>query len=223
LENVILSKRDNHFNFLLNVGFLLIVGVLKALIVNRERLHHFRTNEYKNMLNRDYLTGLYNHRHFQEQLIKHSVGHNVTLVMVDIDFFKKINDTYGHVVGDQVLKQLGQMFNQAIPSSKGLAFRYGGEEFALLFFSNNFDEVRPYISSIYKQLNEMIFKVNQKSFKITLSFGIANQKGLQKGEEELVRLADDLLYEAKNSGKNKAVFSDGNTLYNEVKKVLIHI
>ncbi|WP_456275755.1 GGDEF domain-containing protein [Bacillus sp. AK128] len=207
-------------NYLLNIGFLLIIGMLGALIVNRERKQLTQTNEYRSMLNRDYLTGLYNHRHFQEQL--RSKKNQITVAMIDIDYFKNVNDTYGHVVGDQVLRDIGQLLEDSVPSNKGLAFRYGGEEFSLIFFTSKLEDVKPYILDIYKKLNEVKFIAENKTFTITLSLGVANKDLRTNNEVDIVKVADELLYEAKNAGKNRAFFSNGDKVFNEENRILVH-
>ncbi|KGM44991.1 hypothetical protein NP83_08455 [Neobacillus niacini] len=114
--------------FLLNVTFLIVIGFLGALIVNRERNHQKLQYIYKDLVVRDYLTGLYNHRHFQESL-KNSLSDTnkkeMSVVLADIDNFKMINDQHGHVVGDKVLMKIGEILQNTIPPSLGRSFRYG--------------------------------------------------------------------------------------------------
>ncbi|MFZ3589550.1 GGDEF domain-containing protein [Bacillus sp. DJP31] len=205
-------------HYQLNLGFLFVVGLFGALIVNQERHHQTRKIQYKNVMNRDYLTGLYNHRYFKEQLIKCSLERKeVILAMIDIDYFKKVNDTYGHVMGDYVLKQVSLLFDEVVPSSKGTAFRYGGEEFAILFYTSNSQIVKSYISTIMEKVNNLNFESNHQIFKVTLSFGVTDQLDHSEDIGEFVKAADHLLYKAKELGRNQAVFSDGDILTEETK------
>ncbi|WP_246943945.1 GGDEF domain-containing protein [Bacillus pinisoli] len=205
-------------DYSLNVIFLFIIGLLGAVIVTRERLQYSKSNQYRDKLNRDYLTGLYNHRHFQEQLLHQK---DITVGMIDIDYFKQVNDTYGHVVGDSVLRELGQLLEDAIPSNKGMVFRYGGEEFSIIFFSTSLQDIKAYILKIYDNLNEHIFYSDQQTFHITISMGIANEESFHLERKELTKIADELLYEAKNTGKNRAIFSNGETVINEQAKEVV--
>lgn len=103
------------------------------MIILRERQHYKQKEIYHELLARDYLTNLYNHRCFQEQMNKLSLKADpFFIVMGDIDHFKPINDEYGHLAGDEVLKDLGEIFSEAVNIFGGQAFRYGGEEFAFL-------------------------------------------------------------------------------------------
>lgn len=199
--------------FILNISFLLILGLFGSLIVYRERKHQSEKNTYKTLVQKDFLTNLYNHRHFQEHLIDCTKKDTVmTLAMMDIDHFKKINDTFGHVIGDMVLKKVGEILENTIPKGKGLAFRYGGEEFALLFYTADLNEVKAYISSINKVIHKTKFNIEDESFTITISVGVASIN--KKKENQLVKLADSLLYKAKKLGRNQAVFEDGSVLKN---------
>jgi diguanylate cyclase len=201
--------------FFLNLTFLLVIGFFGALIVNRERHHQKLQYVYKDLVVRDYLTGLYNHRHFQETLKVYLSGNNKTemaVVLADIDNFKKINDTHGHVIGDKVLMKIGEILQENIPSSLGNSFRYGGEEFAILFQTADNEEIIPCLEKVYKELREVQFVSENGSFSVTMSFGLySNQQGISN-QVDIVRRADKLLYKAKNNGKNQAIFDCGTVI-----------
>ncbi|MCM3690715.1 GGDEF domain-containing protein [Neobacillus niacini] len=201
--------------FLLNLTFLIVIGFFGALIVNRERHHQKLQYVYKDLIVRDYLTGLYNHRHFQETL-KNSFSSNsksgMAVVLADIDNFKKVNDTHGHVVGDKVLMKIGEILQNTIPSTLGNSFRYGGEEFAILFNTADNEKIIPCLEKVYKELREVQFVSENGSFSVTMSFGLfSNQQGISN-QVEIVRRADKLLYKAKHNGKNQAIFDCGTVI-----------
>jgi diguanylate cyclase len=201
--------------FLLNLVFLLVIGFFGALIVNRERHHHKLQYVYKDLVVRDYLTGLYNHRHFQETLKVYLSGTSKTemaVVLADIDNFKSINDTHGHVNGDKVLMKIGEILQHSIPSSLGNAFRYGGEEFAIIFQTADNEKIIPCLEKVYKELREVPFTSENGSFSVTMSFGLfSNQQGISN-QVDIVRRADKLLYKAKHNGKNQAIFDCGTVI-----------
>jgi diguanylate cyclase len=201
--------------FLLNLTFLLVIGFFGALIVNRERHHQKLQYVYKDLVIRDYLTGLFNHRHFQESL-KISLTSNsrseMSVVLADIDNFKRINDTHGHVVGDKVLMKIGEILQDTIPSTLGNSFRYGGEEFAILFQTIDKEKIIPCLEKIYAELREVQFASENGSFYVTMSFGLfTNQQGISN-QVDIVRRADKLLYKAKHNGKNQALFDCGTVI-----------
>ncbi|WP_273130801.1 GGDEF domain-containing protein [Bacillus weihaiensis] len=200
------------FIFILNTMFLFIIGFFGALIVNRERYHYRLQGRYKDLMIRDYLTGLYNHRHFQDTLKQAYLNKNTTkmsVVLADIDNFKQVNDQYGHVTGDQVLMKIGEMLKKTVPPSVGDCFRYGGEEFALVFYTDDRITIMAYLDSIFKELNQLTFTDDQTTFSVTMSIGLV--KGINRYDSSytVVKQADELLYKAKKNGKNQACFDCG--------------
>jgi diguanylate cyclase len=201
--------------FILNITFLVVIGFFGALIVNRERHHQILQYVYRDLVVRDYLTGLYNHRHFQETL-KISLSDNsmieMSVVLADIDNFKMINDQHGHVVGDKVLMKIGEILQKTIPASLGSSFRYGGEEFAILLHTTDKEKIIPCLEQVYKELREVQFTSENGTFSITMSFGLfINQYGISN-QVDLVSRADKLLYKAKHNGKNQAIFDCGTVI-----------
>ncbi len=152
---------------------------------------------------RDPLTGLYNRRVFEQCLAAPGGSKPRCLVMVDIDHFKRFNDSYGHAVGDLVLRQVAALLQQQVESSE-LAVRYGGEEFALLLngpvdsFARRAEKIRLKIHGLVLRSR----RDNKPLQRITASFGLALEQG---GEERLnwLERADGLLYQAKDAGRNR--------------------
>lgn len=164
----------------------------------------------------DDLTGLPGRRSLREDLLK--LGDEYTIAMVDIDNFKKFNDRYGHDVGDQVLKFVASII-KTVGNSK--AYRYGGEEFTILFPGKTKDEVLPQLEELRKSISQKAFilrgkdrpakkpaqvKPGRKTAKrtfITVSIGVAEKSKRYTTPEEVLKAADTLLYRAKNKGRNQ--------------------
>jgi diguanylate cyclase (GGDEF)-like protein len=134
---------------------------------------------------------------------------NYAVAMLDIDYFKKVNDTFGHDAGDRVLKGLSEIFKRVI-KKEDIAFRFGGEEF--LVFMPNAMEAKETIQKIKDEFEKTIFDIGHESINKTLSAGISCYKDDEKSVWQIIKYADVALYEAKNSGRNKIV------LYKDIKK-----
>ncbi|WP_255249787.1 GGDEF domain-containing protein [Bacillus sp. FJAT-45066] len=191
-----------------HVLFLYLVGGLGGIIVSRERKQHSEKNELAEVANRDYLTNLLNHRSFQENLRKDlENGSDFYLVLADIDRFKSINDQHGHVTGDKVLRQIGEIISTIIPAKQGKVFRYGGEEFAIILHMNRKKEVDNLLVTIKEAIASHLFYCDGgESFSVTMSFGSCIQNG--EKPDQLVEKVDKLLYEAKHRGRNQIVYSN---------------
>jgi diguanylate cyclase (GGDEF)-like protein len=148
----------------------------------------------------DPLTGLGNHRHFHERLQRELVaaedaGQQLSLCLVDVDDFKRVNDRYGHPTGDRVLSQMAVRLRQG-----GEAFRLGGDEFAVLLPGLDEAAALETATSIIERLREMDIEHSEQ---ITVSAGVATFPVQGVGRDELIRLADNALYWAKEHGKNR--------------------
>lgn len=156
----------------------------------------------------DELTGLFNRRYFfhvLEEEIKRAARYKLplSLVMADIDKFKKVNDTYGHVVGDQVLKKITELMRESFRKTDILA-RYGGEELVGIATVTSLEGA----TVLADRFREMVFKHpftadnQQESFTVRISLGVTSLDGMSQGDELLIR-ADKAMYEAKAKGGNK--------------------
>ncbi|MBM7662291.1 diguanylate cyclase (GGDEF)-like protein [Bacillus mesophilus] len=201
------STSHSLINYFSQVFFLLLIGGLGGIIVSRERKHHSEKNLLVEVANRDYLTNLLNHRSFQECLRKDlDNGKDFYLALTDIDKFKSINDQYGHVMGDKVLRQIGSIFTSIIPVKQGKVFRYGGEEFAIILYSNEQFEVNKLLVEVKQAVAMQTFYCEGQEFSITMSFGSCKQNG--ETPDQLVEKVDRLLYEAKDRGRDQIVYSN---------------
>jgi two-component system cell cycle response regulator len=157
---------------------------------------------------RDELTGLYNRRYFIEALERELAGarrhkKELVLCMMDLDHFKQVNDTYGHPVGDMVLEEFAKILKQSVRQSD-IICRYGGEEFAAILPDTNIKSARTLCERFRKMVAANRFDHNASHFQVTISIGISCfSKDLDPALKELIRLADDALYRAKNEGRNR--------------------
>ncbi|MBU0997544.1 MAG: GGDEF domain-containing protein [Firmicutes bacterium] len=161
-----------------------------------------KTNE---LTIRDGLTKIYNRKFIDEQLpFQLTQAQNRKnpsfVVMGDIDYFKRVNDTYGHQIGDEVLKKVAELLSKEC-TLEGWAARYGGEEFILFLSNYSLEDAIEKITHIKNQIQETVFNFEKYSFSITASFGLA-QIVVGDTPSTIIEKADSLLYLAKNSGRN---------------------
>jgi diguanylate cyclase (GGDEF)-like protein/putative nucleotidyltransferase with HDIG domain len=164
---------------------------------------------------RDGLTGLYNHRHFQQLLLREwaraaRYGHPLACLMIDLDHFKVVNDTYGHPFGDEVLKQVASTL-AAEARAVDIVARYGGEEFVVVLPNTEVEGARHVADRIWRAVREQPVDHDGTSVKITLSVGVATSSspGVDN-EHALIKQADAALYRAKRAGRDQ-VFVVGDT------------
>ncbi|MCD4743444.1 MAG: diguanylate cyclase [Desulfobacteraceae bacterium] len=155
---------------------------------------------------KDGLTGLYNHRYFMEALEieferAHRYNRNFSLLMIDIDHFKSINDKYGHQAGDAVLSGFSDVFFSCIRKSD-IVCRYGGEEFALILPDTDGENAEIAAEKIRKAVGRAEFKEGGRQLKVTISIGISANSGI-KTPRALINESDKALYKAKNNGRNR--------------------
>ncbi len=160
----------------------------------------------------DELTGLYNHRYFQEKLIFEfsKAAENktiISLIYFDIDDFKYYNDTFGHLMGDSILRSIGKILRSLLHNDNSCASRYGGEEFAVILTGLTRAETTALAEMIRVSIEnfEFEYKIENRQKNLTISAGIAVFPDDVKTSRELIDTADDRLYKAKRSGKNKVV------------------
>lgn len=168
---------------------------------------NFMYSHTRHMSLTDGLTGLYNRRHFdsmveREFLRSKRYDGDLSLAIVDIDFFKKINDQYGHLCGDYVLKEVAYMILDNFRKTD-LVFRYGGEEFVVLLTETDINGSVVPLERLRKRIEEYPFKFNGEGLKLTISIGVADN--LVESTQELIDNADKALYEAKGGGRNRVI------------------
>ena len=156
----------------------------------------------------DGLTELYNHRYFQEQMLQNiETGKRYerpfSLIMIDIDFFKKFNDTYGHQSGDAVLRQVAQILKKNVRSSD-IVCRYGGEEMSIILTNTDNENAIFTAEKICHAVSEHPLKlVNGNDVQVTISLGVSTYPQNGQTPQEMIKYADDCLYIAKQNGRNQ--------------------
>ncbi len=178
-------------------------------------LRHFqRLSSIKNIAIYDTLTGLHNRRHFEEMLGVEAPrcfysNTPLSLVMVDIDFFKKVNDTFGHTEGDQVLCKISSLLKTSVRKNDTVA-RYGGEEFILILPETGLEESFVIAERIRRLVESTLFEAGKAQVHLTVSMGISNFPSQRvKSKEELIKMADQALYDAKRGGRNRVCIFTG--------------
>jgi len=147
---------------------------------------------------KDYLTGLYNRRYFFNEMENiFDPQSEKTLAMLDIDYFKKVNDTYGHDGGDEVLRSVALLLSESVGEG-GLVSRFGGEEFCIYL---NTAEGADYFEALRLKIEGSEIKFGEETIRVTTSIGYSNAKGLNI--TEMISNADTFLYAAKTSGRNR--------------------
>jgi len=160
---------------------------------------------------RDPLTGLYNRRHLHacldEELARAERYNNTfCMVMLDIDHFKAVNDTYGHPFGDYVLKKLGEIIRGSLRTVDSL-YRYGGEEFFILMPETAREGAESLVNRSMTAIREYVFFCDGQEMNITISMGVSIFPDQATDQRELIRLADQALYRAKETGRDRVVFA----------------
>lgn len=161
----------------------------------------------------DQLTSLYTKRHFIEQLRKYfgaslRLGNALSLILMDIDHFKAINDTHGHLAGDAVLREVSQVIMGSI-REYDTAYRYGGEELAVVAPDCNLEDARLMAERLRLAVADKCYGEDlDKEIKVTVSIGVASFHGKMKSMEKMIDAADTALYQSKNSGRNQVSISN---------------
>jgi two-component system cell cycle response regulator len=177
-----------------------IVDLQKELLESNRRLELLSVT--------DGLTKLHNHRYFQDELARkfeesQRYERPLSLAMIDIDFFKKVNDTYGHAVGDDVLKAVAKLYQSSVRSTD-LVARYGGEEFAVMMPETDLDDAIVFAEKIRTLLEETPIDTQAGPLPVTVSIGLASvPRSRIRSAKELIVAADKALYRAKRAGRNQ--------------------
>ena len=182
-----------------------VIAIQAAQAVLRAQLYE----QMEQMATTDGLTGLLNHRTFQARLddvlaAARRYGRRTSLILTDIDHFKSVNDTYGHPVGDQVLKGVARLIREQARDTD-LTARYGGEEFAVIMPETDLKGAWTIAERIRERVKREVFQTEQGPLKVTLSLGIATFPEGAPDKAQLVSVVDQCLYFAKRHGRDQSV------------------
>ena len=155
----------------------------------------------------DPLTGLYNRRHFEDNLEREFLrasryNNELSFAIIDIDFFKKVNDTYGHSAGDYVLKEVAYLILQNLRKTD-MVFRYGGEEFTVIITETPIERAVVPLERLRKAVEEYPFNHNGQKIQVTISVGVSEVSKKIETVNQLFEDADKALYKAKENGRNQ--------------------
>ncbi len=188
------------------------VREMLAVIANQVAIsleNGFLYKKMETMATTDGLTGLTNHRTFQERfldLLERAQRHNgkVALLLCDVDHFKKVNDGYGHPVGDEVLRRVARVL-QEVPRKIDIPARYGGEEFAVLLDNVDVTQAKAVAERIRIEISKVVVDTEKGPLSVTESVGIACFPDDGRDRATLIERADTALYHAKHTGRNRVV------------------
>ncbi len=184
--------------------------MISELLAIFKMKYQYTEKEFMSVL--DGLTGLYNRRQFEiglEQEYNRTKRHpsDFSLAILDIDFFKKVNDTYGHQYGDYVLKTVANLMKQAFRKTD-LLYRYGGEELIMIMPETNIEGAIIPVQRLRRMIEEYDFDYNGVKTKVTASIGLTMNYPEFNSPAELLKSADEALYKAKESGRNRVVLHE---------------
>lgn len=183
---------------------MVVMFFVLAYFMNREKL------ELERLVVTDSLTGIANRSHFMAQLDMESRRHvrkqqSMCLLMCDVDYFKRINDAWGHPAGDEVLQAVGRILSQSTRAAGDVVARFGGEEFVVLLPHTKLGQAEKVAEKIRKYLSHHIFGEGERSFQVTMSIGVVQ---VSDGDgERALKAADDNMYRAKQAGRDRVVSS----------------
>lgn len=198
---------SNELNFAVTTALIYLglttISLLVAIGIIRYQQNYVRL--YKRLAmeaTHDSLTGLPNRRSFEETINQLDPGSEVSMLMIDIDYFKKINDVHGHPVGDLVLKETAAALRD-VCSEKETVARTGGEEFALILRDQTLDTATSIAEKIRASIESLDIIIGDEILKITISIGVAGYPSQADSIDDLYALADEHLYIAKKLGRNQ--------------------
>ncbi|MDP5029096.1 GGDEF domain-containing protein [Paraglaciecola sp.] len=201
------SEKNDRIQLILISAFSLLACLLMLVTVQRSRAYK---RKLEKLVNIDELTGLYNRRHTMQVLSEHiewacKHNKNLCLAMIDLDWFKKINDSYGHLVGDKVLREFAYVFRKGLRGSDVIG-RIGGEEFLAIFKQANGKQAHEALSHLSDQLRCIGRTIGEPNIQVTISVGLVEYQH-EDTVESLLASADEALYIAKNNGRNQIVLA----------------
>ncbi|NKF52630.1 diguanylate cyclase [Shewanella sp. WXL01] len=198
---------------------------LEGIVSKRTKELESANKKLKDLVDKDTLTGLYNRRYAENRFndvldfcLRSEQA--ITVAVLDLDFFKTINDSYGHLAGDECLRQVAKLLKTHFKRDTDIIARYGGEEFILILPISNALKIEQHLNTFRKAIeaNEIVMHETGKRFNVTASIGaITANASYSKDLDDWIRIADNNLYQAKDVGRNKVIINiiDDTTLFDE--------
>ncbi len=207
---VLLHPRKGAFAGLPDDGVQTVLALATLALSNRRMFE-----KMERMATTDGLTGLTNHRTFQDraaEALQRSIRYKkpLGLILTDIDHFKNVNDTYGHPVGDEVIRQVSAVLKQQARTTDVVA-RYGGEEFAVVMEETDAQGGLMVAERIRQAVQKIVVQTEMGPLKVTISLGVSSYPTHGHEKHILIERADQALYTAKHSGRNRAVIASSPT------------
>ena len=184
----------------------------KTVVINNITEQVLLLSKLRMLATTDYLTNIYNRSHFMDMSLNEisrakQLGHPVAVILIDIDHFKQVNDTYGHKAGDIAIKAVVDACRSVL-CAKDIFGRYGGEEFAVLLPETAYDVALESAERMRKKIAETVISVDSAKLFITASFGVVGtDNAMNVGLDELLKSADMAMYRAKAAGRNCVMLS----------------
>ncbi|MEO6825549.1 MAG: diguanylate cyclase [Nitrosospira sp.] len=213
----VISKPFEKVEILARICNMLEIRLLNREATNQSKILEQLVQDLQKQIITDPLTNLFNRRFLQEYLPREvakakRVAGSFAVLMIDLDFFKRINDIFGHEAGDIVLKNVAILLKNSIRESD-VACRYGGEEFVLVLSEVSTDGAGKKAEGIRKAVMDLALAIRQKSLgRVSTSIGVAVYPDHGVDMDSLLRAADEALYEAKENGRNCVVMSEAGNI-----------
>lgn len=197
------TKQPSAFTTEIRTTLQVMINQLGTSLQNAEMVRRL-----EDLATTDGLTSLPNHRMFQEELTRqlaqsNRFGSETSIILCDLDKFKNVNDTFGHPVGDIVLKALGETLRRNVVRDTDMPARYGGEEFIIICGGTGTDGAVKLGNKIRQDLENQLFRTDKGELRCTISMGVATFPQHAKSKETLIERADQALYVAKENGRNQ--------------------
>lgn len=227
-EELFFADIREHMLVLASVVFvvMMVIFICTVLVLRPIIRTLLKGAELLKMSHRDGLTGLYNHAYMQVRLdeqvaLSQRTENALSVIMVDVDHFKQVNDQYGHQAGDEVLRQIAIAIKDSLRTAD-LASRYGGEEFMLILSSTDRKGALICAERLRHKVERKVVHVHSADIRVTISLGLACYTGQNHklGRQEIVRAADMALYESKHSGRNRTTVADSLCQESDDKEIV---
>lgn len=210
-ETVLQCKDGTTLDVEINAAIMNYNGKIATLAYIRDITERKRAERIlKDLARKDPLTHIFNRRHFftlAEKEFNKSLENKKDLyaIMIDVDYFKKVNDKYGHIIGDRVLCSVANCIESSIRKTD-ICCRYGGEEFAILLTETDFEKAKEVAEKVRKTIMKTVINTEKGDVSVTVSLGgVGTSNEIVESVDKLFNRADELLYEAKETGRNRAM------------------